>query len=218
MDIPSTTEAATVSQTARTKLSDNFDTFLVLLTAQLQNQDPLSPMDSSEFTQQLVQFSQVEQQISTNDNLETLIAQQSAAAAALPLSYLGKAALIASNRATLFEEGSARWSYAFENEPASVTLSVKDSSGRIVYTESGVAASGAHNFTWDGTKSNGGIAAPGVYTLSVVALNDAGQAVATDVNVMELVTGVDFTSGTPRIVTSSGAHDLEDVLGLLEAS
>jgi flagellar basal-body rod modification protein FlgD len=217
MDIPSATDATTASQTARTKLSDNFDTFLVLLTAQLQNQDPLSPMDSSEFTQQLVQFSQVEQQISTNDNLETLIAQQSAAAAALPLSYLGKAALLASNRATL-EEGGARWSYAFESEPASVTLTVKDASGRIVYTESGVAESGVHNFTWDGTKASGGTAAPGVYTLSVVALNDAGQAVASEINVMELVTGVDFTTGTPRIVTSSGAHDLEDVLGLLNAS
>ncbi|NWG53479.1 MAG: flagellar hook assembly protein FlgD [Hydrogenophilaceae bacterium] len=211
-------DTTSASQTARTKLSENFDTFLVLLTAQLQNQDPLSPMDSSEFTQQLVQFSQVEQQISTNDNLETLISQQSAAAAALPLSYLGRAALIESSRATLYEEGSARWSYSFEEEPASVTLTVKDSSGRIVYSEEGVAASGAHNFTWDGTKANGEAATPGVYTLSVVALDDAGETVASKVNVMELVTGVDFTSGAPRIVTSSGSHDLEDVLGVLDAS
>ncbi|MBI1186458.1 MAG: flagellar hook capping protein [Alphaproteobacteria bacterium] len=215
MEIPATTDATTASQTARNKLSENFDTFLVLLTAQLQNQDPLSPMDSSEFTQQLVQFSQVEQQISTNDNLETLISQQSAAAAALPLSYLGKAALIESNRATLPAEGTARWSYAFAEEPSAVTLSVKDSSGRIVYTESGVAAAGVHNFAWDGSKAGGGSAAPGVYTLSVVALNESGEAITSDVNVMELVSGVDFTTGAPRVVTSSGSHDLEDILGIL---
>ena len=78
----------------RTRLSDNYDTFLVLLTAQLQNQDPLAPMDSTQFTQQLVQFSQVEQQIRTNEQLEGLVGQYQAASAGAALSYLGKSAII----------------------------------------------------------------------------------------------------------------------------
>lgn len=210
------TATTTSNQTSRTQLSENFDTFLVLLTAQLQNQDPLSPMDSTQFTQQLVQFSQVEQQIRTNENLEALLAQQGAAAAQLPLSYLGKAALLESNRASLFDEGSAQWTYSFTGDPASVTITVKDAAGRIVHTADGVAAPGAHNFVWDGTKDDGTRAAPGTYTMSVTALDDAGKTMTPDINVIEIVSGVDFTTGTPRVVTSSGAHDLGDVLGILD--
>ena len=72
--------------TDRARLSDNYDTFLVLLTAQLQNQDPLAPMDSTQFTQQLVQFSQVEQQIRTNEQLQSLVGQYQAASAGAALS------------------------------------------------------------------------------------------------------------------------------------
>ena len=71
-------------------MSSNFDTFLTLLTTQLQNQDPLSPMDSNQFTQQLVQFSQVEQQINSNKNLESLISLTKNQTSVDAVSYLGK--------------------------------------------------------------------------------------------------------------------------------
>ncbi|MEZ6022857.1 MAG: flagellar hook capping FlgD N-terminal domain-containing protein [Hyphomonadaceae bacterium] len=89
--MPITPIATTPAESAgsRQRLSDNYDTFLVLLTAQLQNQDPLAPMDSTEFTQQLVQYSQVEQQIRTNEQLEGLVGQYQAASAGAALSYLG---------------------------------------------------------------------------------------------------------------------------------
>src|SRR6201981_1569760 len=93
----STSQAAGASKT----LSSNFDTFLTLLTTQLQNQDPLSPMDSNQFTQQLVQFSQVEQQINTNDNLKSLITQGANQTGAYAVSYLGKAVTIAGGNAPL---------------------------------------------------------------------------------------------------------------------
>src|ERR1700686_3335504 len=72
------------------QLAGNFDTFLKLLTTQLQNQDPLSPMDSNQFTQELVQFSQVEQQINTNTSLASLIALTKTQSSANAVSYLGK--------------------------------------------------------------------------------------------------------------------------------
>src|ERR1700722_15519777 len=91
--VTSTTPTATASAStgdAMSQLSGNFDTFLQLLTSQLKNQDPTSPMDSSSFTQQLVEYSQVEQQINTNTNLQTLITQGQSNGSAMATSYLGK--------------------------------------------------------------------------------------------------------------------------------
>jgi flagellar basal-body rod modification protein FlgD len=207
------TATTTASQQARTDLASTFDTFLKLLTAQLQNQDPLSPIDSEEFTQQLVQFSQVEQQIRTNQNLESLITQSQAASAALPLSYLGRAAMIA-GAATTLADGAARWVYSFADAPASVTLTVKDASGRVVRTLEGVAAAGTHNLSWDGRLDSGGRAQSGVYTLSVSARNSAGEAMSSSINVIETVAGVDLSAAAPRVLTASGAHELSDVRGV----
>ena len=117
------TATATAS---RTRLSDNYDTFLVLLTAQLQNQDPLAPMDSTQFTQQLVQFSQVEQQIRTNEQLEGLVGQYQAATAGAALSYLGKDAIIAADE-TYLAGGEANWAYRCRNAATIMTITVKDS-------------------------------------------------------------------------------------------
>src|ERR1700744_3656694 len=82
--------SSSTQSAAQSQLSGNFDTFLTLLTTQLQNQDPLSPMDSTQFTQQLVEYSQVEQQINTNTNLTSLISLQQAGAGAASVGYLGK--------------------------------------------------------------------------------------------------------------------------------
>src|SRR5580692_10651622 len=91
----------TSSGDAMNQLSGNFDTFLTLLTTQLKNQDPTSPMDSNEFTQQLVEFSQVEQQIDTNTNLQTLITQGQSQSGAYATGYLGKSVSITNGNASL---------------------------------------------------------------------------------------------------------------------
>src|ERR1044071_1210572 len=97
MDVTPTTSAANAASQAASQagsaqktLASNFDTFLSLLTTQLKNQDPMSPMDSNQFTQQLVQFSQVEQQINSNKNLESLIALTKSQTTTAAVSYLGK--------------------------------------------------------------------------------------------------------------------------------
>jgi flagellar basal-body rod modification protein FlgD len=207
--------ASAAVQSARSELAGTLDTFLTLLTAQLQNQDPLSPIDSSQFTEQLVQFSQVEQQISTNQHLETLISQNLAASAALPLAYLGRSALI-SSASTALGEGPVRWVYDLAEAPAAVTLVIKDAAGRIVHTEDGVAAAGAHNFSWDGELANGERAPNGIYTLSVDARNAAGGLVQSSINVIETVSGIDFTAAAPRVLTASGLYDLSAVSGVYE--
>lgn len=206
----------TVDTSSRTRLSDNYDTFLVLLTAQLQNQDPLAPMDSTQFTQQLVQFSQVEQQIRTNEQLTGLVAQYQAASAGAALSYLGKDAIIEADQ-TYLAGGAANWAYRLPETATSLTITVKDMSGRTVYeTTTAPRGAGEHLFTWDGAKSDGSTAADGVYRIVVEPQNADGQRITPVVNVRERIMGVDFSGTTPVVITPSGTRELSQIRSVLD--
>src|SRR5579872_5472022 len=130
------TTATAAGGDAMQQLSGNFQTFLTLLTTQLKNQDPTSPMDSNQFTQQLVEYSQVEQQINTNTNLQTLISQGTSNASAMTVGYLGKNVSITNGNASL-SNGTANWTYNLGTASASTTLSVTNSAGMVVYTGPG---------------------------------------------------------------------------------
>jgi flagellar basal-body rod modification protein FlgD len=198
-----------------TSLANNFDTFLTLLTAQLQNQDPLAPMDSTQFTQQLVQFSQVEQQIRTNQQMESLVGQFQAASASAALSYLGKDAIVEADE-TYLAGGEANWAYVLPDGGAdSVNITVRDSSGRAVYTANDVPLTeGEHLFSWNGVKTNGETAADGVYTIDIEAQAD-GEDVDTIVRVRETIMGVDFSGTTPSIITPSGMRTFDKIRSVL---
>jgi flagellar basal-body rod modification protein FlgD len=209
---------ASANTAARTRLSDNYDTFLVLLTAQLQNQDPLAPMDSTQFTQQLVQFSQVEQQIRTNEQLESLVSHYQAASVGAALSYLGKDAIIDAPE-TYLSGGVANWAYQLPETAQTLTIRVKDSSGRTVYTTTATPrTTGEHLFTWDGVKDNGQTATDGVYTLSVEAKDADGNAITSGIRVRETIMGVDFSSATPVVITPSGTRSLDTIRSVLDRS
>lgn len=201
----------------RTRLSDNYDTFLVLLTAQLQNQDPLAPMDSTQFTQQLVQFSQVEQQIRTNEQLEGLVSQYQAASAGAALSYLGKDAIIEADE-TYLAGGVANWAYALPATASEVTIRVKDANGRTVYTADGELTQGEHLFAWNGEKTAGGFASDGVYTISIEAKNAAGESMTPSVNVRETIMGVDFSGAVPLVITPAGTRGLDTIRSVLDVN
>lgn len=204
--------------TDRTRLSDNYDTFLILLTAQLQNQDPLAPMDSTQFTQQLVQFSQVEQQIRTNEQLEGLVSQYQAASAGAALSYLGKDAIIEADE-TYLAGGAANWAYNLPSSADSMTITVRDSSGRKIYeTTTQPRTVGEHLFTWDGKKTNGETAPDGVYTVSIEAKNADGSDITPVINVRETIMGVDFSGATPLVITPSGTRGLDTIRSVLDAN
>ena len=209
--------AATGTQAAadRTRLSDNYDTFLVLLTAQLQNQDPLAPMDSTQFTQQLVQFSQVEQQIRTNENLESLVSHYEAASAGAALSYLGRDALIESNQTTL-TNGAATWGYSLQSSAQDVTLTVKDSHGRTVFETAGQLGAGAHLFNWNGKDADGAQLPDGPYSLTVTATNSDGASVPATRTVREQIRGVDFSGATPLVITATGSRGLDTIRAVLD--
>src|SRR5579863_6368314 len=131
-------------------LSQNFNTFLTLLTTQLQNQDPLSPLDTNQFTQQLVSFSEVEQQINTNTNLQSLISLQQTSQALSALPLVGQT--IQYNNATApLSNGQASFGYTLPANVNQATLVVTDSNGQTQFVESAPStAAGPQNFVWNG--------------------------------------------------------------------
>jgi len=199
----SSTPAATTSTAstgdAMSQLSGNFSTFLTLLTAQLKNQDPTSPMDSSTFTQQLVEYSQVEQQINTNTNLQTLITQGQSQGSAMATNYLGKKVTITNGEAGL-SGGTATWNYTLGTAAATTALSVTNAAGTVVYSGSGATGAGAQSFTWNGQDNNGNQLSDGTYTLGVTSKASDGSAVTAAVSSTGTVNEVDMTGTAPQLI------------------
>src|SRR3954452_2810695 len=114
----STSDTTATTKTASNKLSQDYTTFLKLLTTQLQNQDPMSPMDSSQFTNQLVQYSQVEQQIGQNDKLEKLVKMQSNNQTQASLGFIGLDVEATGSAFTYDGSSPAKMSYTLPETPA----------------------------------------------------------------------------------------------------
>ncbi|HWY62168.1 MAG TPA: flagellar hook assembly protein FlgD [Rhizomicrobium sp.] len=198
---------------ALSQLSSNFGTFLTLLTSQLKNQDPTAPMDSNQFTQQLVQFSQVEQQINTNANLKTLITQGASQSGTFATSYLGKKVSVTNGNASL-SGGQADWSYDLKTTATVTALTVTDANGNVVYSGAGETASGNHDFSWNGTDNNGNKVSDGTYTLSVSAKALDGSTVTSSVASAGTVTQIDMTGGTPQLVIGNMEVSLADIAAI----
>jgi len=203
---PVSTTAATTATSATTnaqqQLSTNFDTFLQLLTTQLKNQDPTAPMDSTQFTQQLVMFSQVEQQIDTNNYLQSLISAVQGQSGNLAMSYLGHNVVLTNGEGVL-SNGSADWTYGLANDASATTLTVTNSSGKVVYSTSGETAAGTHDFAWNGQDGNGSQLPDGMYTLTVASTASDGTAVSASVASKGLVSGIDLSGSSPQLVIGS---------------
>jgi len=194
--------ASAGSNDALGKLSGNFSTFLTLLTSQLKNQDPTSPMDANQFTQQLVMYSQVEQQIQGNTHLKTLIAQGQSSAAAMATDYLGKRVSITNGQASL-ASGAANWTYHLAAEAKSANLTVTNPSGRVVYTGPAEKTAGNHAFAWDGKDNNGNELADGAYKLTVTASDAAGAPITTAVATAGTVNQIDMTGSSPQLIVGN---------------
>jgi flagellar basal-body rod modification protein FlgD len=206
---PTATTSGT-SNDAMSQLSSNFSTFLTLLTTQLKNQDPTSPMDSNQFTQQLVMYSQVEQQIDTNTNLKSLIAQGTSQASAMATTYLGRKVSVTNGQASL-SGGAANWTYNLSTAAAATTLTVTNASNQVVYTGAGETTSGNHSFAWDGKDANGNALPDGAYKLTVKAKDSASNDVDTTVASAGLVGQIDMSSGTPLLVIGNMEVGVADI-------
>src|SRR6266481_8455593 len=128
-------------------IADNFQTFLTLLTTQLQNQNPLDPLDTNQFTQQLVQFAGVEQQLKQNEQLKALIAIEQSAQSTQALVYVGNTVAVDGSKAQF--DGSATWNFQTEKD-TSATITITNSTGQTAYTGSYSLKQGNSSFVWDG--------------------------------------------------------------------
>ncbi len=214
--IPTGTSGATAdgkAAGAQTKLSNDFSTFMTLLTTQLQNQDPMDPMDSGEFTQQLVAFSGVEQQIATNKNLENLanLTQMNNMAGAA--SFLSHEARISGSTATL-DGGDAEWDYTISTPADSVALEVLDSGGKTIYRAGGNERLGNHAFKWDGTALDGSKLSEGTFSLRITAKNEAGENLSVPIFVTDRIRAVDTQGDVPIFEVGANKVSQADILAL----
>ena len=195
---------------ARSTIAGNFDTFLSILTTQLKNQNPLDPLDTNQFTAQLVQFSGVEQQLKTNEFLEALLLNTQTSYRADAVSYIGKQVSASGETAELVD-GGAYWAYNAEANVANATVSIKDAAGNVVYTETGSLNAGPGAFLWDGVGSDGNTKPDGIYTIEIKGTNLSGNEVKVSTSSVGIVTGVDFSGSEPMLTVGKNKVALSDV-------
>ncbi|MAK61268.1 MAG: flagellar hook capping protein [Ponticaulis sp.] len=203
--------------TSSATLAENFETFLTLLTAQLQNQDPLEPVDSTEFTNQLVQFAGVEQQIQTNQNIADLISITASSTAAGLASYLGKSIEIDSLSADLGADG-ITWQYDMPEGIDEARLAIQSSDGQIVWSEDIGETAGKSTYDWSGEALSGDDLTSGNYSLIIQAVDGQGETQNVPVRVLSRVTGVDLSNGSTSLSTPNGVFDFNQILRLTAES
>jgi flagellar basal-body rod modification protein FlgD len=193
---PTATTPSSTTSSGTLSFTQNFNTFLTLLTTQLQNQDPLSPMDTNEFTQQLVSFSEVEQQIDTNTYLQQLIQLQTASQTMSAMPMIGQTIEYNGASAPL-QSGQASFVYTLPSNAAATALLVSDSTGRVVYSTAGETGTGPHSFVWNGQTTSGQqMPDGGAYTLQVIAGDTSSNAINATVQSIGTVSSVSVDNGS----------------------
>lgn len=210
------TSGQTATKSAGASLAGDFDQFLTLLTTQLANQDPLSPMDTTEFTNQLVLFAGVEQQIASNENLEELISLSGGNQAVQAVSYIGKRAEANGNIFQLTEDG-AEIGYDLDGEAQTATILIFDKNDTLVRLEAANTDAGRHKFVWDGTNSDGVQMAPGAYSFAVSAIDDDDAGVDTKTSVTGIVDGVEVREEGVILTVGDTEMLLDNVFGIRKA-
>lgn len=185
---------------ATNSLMSNYSTFLTLLTAQLKTQSPLSPMDVNSFTQQLVQYSSVEQQIQTNAQLKSMIDTMTSSAALQLVNYVGKS-VTAYSDTTKMDSGKANWTVNSSSAASAAKVTITDEKGGVVYQGSVDLKAGNNAFTWDGKGSDGAdyTSSTGAFTIAVNGTDANGKAVTITTEVSGKVQAVDTSSSQPYI-------------------
>lgn len=199
------------------KLADDFDAFLNLLVTQLKNQDPLEPMKSQEFTNQLVQFSGVEQQLATNDKLDSLVDLQNGSRAGSAVNYIGREIEAAGNQLSL-QDGSASFAYELNDNAAGAVIQIANGEGNVVRTLEAETTAGRHEMTWDGTDEDGNTLPDGAYTMNLLAVDAENKTVQGTTSVFGRVTGVETSGDGVLLNIGDIGVDLSKVKAIHETS
>jgi len=205
--------AAASSALASQQIAGNFQSFLTLLTTQLQNQNPLDPLDTNQFTQQLVEFAGVQQQLNTNDSLATLVSLQQTAQSTQALGFVGKTAIVSGNTAAL-TNSSATWDLSIPSA-STVNVSITTSTGQTVFTGSYTAQAGdSQPFTWNGQGTDGTQWPDGQYKLTATAADSSGNPVAVSTEIQGTVSSVDLTQSPPLLSINGSTYTVNQIKGI----
>ncbi|MEW6601431.1 MAG: flagellar hook assembly protein FlgD [Nitrospirota bacterium] len=185
--------------------------FLNLLLKQLSYQDPLNPMDSTEFTTQLSQFSSLEELTNINSTLSDVLAFQQSMQNASVANMIGKTVKVDGNSANLSD--TAEMNYELGGDAAAVEISIYDGAGRLVRTENaGAGSAGSRSYIWDGKDSLGNTLPKGAYTFQVEAMDISGNQVPVQSISSGIVTEVIFEKGMTYLMLDNGTKiNLSDI-------
>jgi flagellar basal-body rod modification protein FlgD len=191
--------------------------FLKLLVEQLKNQDPLSPMESTEFTAQLAQFSSLEQLTTMNKNLEYLQLYQSSINNAQAVNFIGKMVTTSGNSISVNDGIPNKIQFDLDRGASEVSVYVYDSEDNLVATiERGELGSGRQSIIWDGVDSDGNSVPDGTYTFEVSATDTAGEAINASPLMTAEITGVTFKEGTAYLLAGDLEIAINDILEVRE--
>ena len=205
------TNAARTQQQS-VKLADDFSDFLTLLTTQLQNQDPLAPMDSTEFTNQLVQFSQVEQSINTNQKLDDLLSLQLASISSVALGYVGLDATYSSSEMYWDGTKSVNINYALQEEARIAKVNIYSESGQLLRSMDAPKSVGTHKVIWDGKDNNGNTVETGTYNIRIDAADTKDKPISVSTAVSGTVRGIESQNGVIYLLVGERAIALNTVI------
>ncbi len=214
-----TTTAATTTSTATTaaaaaSASLTSGDFLNILVTEMQNQDPLDPTSTTDFTTQMTQYANFDQQSTLNSNLSSLLTSFNSLLTLNSSNYIGQTVTAKADSATL-QSGSIAFGYNLNSAAASTTLTVSDSSGNAVWTGSGTTAAGNNSFTWDGKTTDGTqLADGGTYSLTVTATDSSGAEISGYTTISGKVTAVDSSSGTAKLLIGTTSLDVGSIIGV----
>jgi flagellar basal-body rod modification protein FlgD len=207
---PASSSNSSLGSNNNQQIAGNFQTFLTLLTTQLKNQNPLDPLDTNQFTQQLVEFASVEQQLKTNDSLSTLVSLQKTAQSTQALSFVGKTAVVNGSTAAL-SNSSATWELNIPSD-CNMKISITNSAGQTVYTGSYTASAGNNQpFSWNGRGNDGTQWPDGQYTLSATATDSSGKSVGVSTEIQGVVSSVDLTQSPPLLTINGQSYTVSQI-------
>ncbi|MEI4472031.1 flagellar hook assembly protein FlgD [Frigidibacter sp. MR17.24] len=211
-----TSTSTTASASSLASLSQDYEAFLKLLTAQISNQDPLAPMDSTEFVSQLAQLSQVEQSVQANSQLESIVASLSAAASLSGVNLIGRDVTVETSQLGM-ADGASSFSYALDSTAATARAVITDSSGNAVRTISDLAVTGGtlHDVSWDGLDDAGNLMEDGTYNVQIVATDSAGSTVSGSTYAAATVQGVVMAESGAMLRLGNGTSvDMSAILAV----
>ena len=212
------TGTPTEANKARASLAGDMAAFLLLLVTQLKNQDPLSPLEPTEFTNQLVNFAGVEQQIATNDNIEKLLSVQNAVLASAVIGFVGKEVVADTSGKLPLQNGEATFEYTLGSSASNVVMTISDDEGRILFTKAGETGVGKHEVIWDGKDGKDQTMADGSYNLAITPLAFSGETIEHTIRVKAVITGISLANGETKMDASGVTIPFEKIETITKAS